>query len=229
MKSCCHRLVWRVFRTSHGFTLVELLVVMGIIGLLMSILVPVLGRVRAMGRDARCLGNLRQWGQATYLYVLANDGFLPSDGSPNGTSTQEGWYVDLPAMLEIPPYHAMPWRTNAAIVPEPSLWICPSNRRRSNGKNLFHYCLNQHVNGTGSLNGPACLSSINQPHRTVWMFDNGKLAAVAQQNNVHSNLHSGGAQFLFLDGHVARIRNTAYWDYKTNKGRTNNPEIVWIP
>ena len=65
--------------------------------------------------------------------------------------------------------------------------------------------------------------------RSVWLFDNGGLAAVAQQNNVHTNLHNQGAQFVFLDGHVARFRNTEYWNFSTNKGITNNPELVWIP
>jgi prepilin-type processing-associated H-X9-DG protein len=61
------------------------------------------------------------------------------------------------------------------------------------------------------------------------LFDNGGQAAVAQQNNVHSNLHSRGAQFTFLDGHAARFKSTAYWDFKEDKGRTNNPDVVWIP
>jgi prepilin-type processing-associated H-X9-DG protein len=52
---------------------------------------------------------------------------------------------------------------------------------------------------------------------------------VAQWNNVHSNLHNHGAQFVFLDGHVARFNNKAYWNFKTGQGLTNNPELVWIP
>jgi len=55
------------------------------------------------------------------------------------------------------------------------------------------------------------------------------LAGVAQQNNVHTNLHSRGAQFTFLDGHARRFNNLDYWDFSTNRGRTNNPELVWVP
>jgi prepilin-type processing-associated H-X9-DG protein len=61
------------------------------------------------------------------------------------------------------------------------------------------------------------------------LFDNGGLAPAAQWNNVHSNLHNHGAQFVFLDGHAARFRNTEYWNFKTGKGITNNPALVWIP
>ena len=63
----------------------------------------------------------------------------------------------------------------------------------------------------------------------VGLFDNGGLAGVAQQNNVHTNLHSKGAHFALLDGHAARFRNTEYWDFAINKGRTNSPSLIWIP
>ena len=58
---------------------------------------------------------------------------------------------------------------------------------------------------------------------------NGGAAPVAQQNNVHTNLHSRGANFLFLDGHVLRFRNSAYWDFRGSRGITNNPELIWFP
>jgi prepilin-type processing-associated H-X9-DG protein len=131
--------------------------------------------------------------------------------------------------MNLPRYHDMPWRTNADADLGHTIWICPSNPRRSNGNNLFHYCLNDHVNDTGTNNRPTRMVSIQRPSATVWLFDNGKLAAVAQQNNVHTSLHNRGAQFVFLDGHAARFRNTEYWNFTTGKGITNNPELVWIP
>ena len=215
-------------KAERAFTLVELLVVIAIIALLAGLLLPTLGRAKAAARATACLNHLKQWGLATHLFAQENEDFLPRDGSPNGTSVNDGWYNDLPRALGLPTYKEMPWRTNAAIVPGQSLWLCPANPRRSNGNNLFHYCLNEHVNATGSGN-QVKHSSLPQPGRTVWLFDNGKLAAVAQQNNVHTNLHGRGAQFTFLDGHSERRRNTEYWDFAANRGRTNNPELIWIP
>ena len=58
-------------RRSRAFTLVELLVVIGIIALLISILLPTLGKAREASKRAVCLANLRTIGQAYQLY--AND------------------------------------------------------------------------------------------------------------------------------------------------------------
>lgn len=203
--------------------------VIGVIALLVALLAPALARAKGHIRATTCLNNLRQWGIATQLYAAGNDDFLPPEGSPNGLSVTAGWYINLPRELGLKPYNEMSWRTNPAAALGRSIWICPANTNRSNGDNLFHYCLNEHVDDTGAEDRPVRLGSIQCPAQVVWLFDNGKRAAVAQQNNAHSNLHSGGAQFLFLDGHVRRFRNMAYWDFTLNKGRTNNPEIVWIP
>ena len=211
-----------------GFTLIELLVVIAIIAILASLLLPALVDAKTKVYSTACLNNLKQWSLATQLFATDNDQWLPKDGAPNGISTTEGWYVDLPQLLDLAPYRAMAWRTNAAIEPGRSLWICPSNRRRSNGTNLFHYCLNRHVNRSG-VGNQIQLTSVHWPERTVWLFDNGKAAAVAQENNVHTNLHSHGAQFGFLDGHAARFSNRDYWDFAADKGRTNNPDLAWFP
>lgn len=213
---------------SQGVSLLEVLAVFAIIAMLMAIALPAMAKARRSARDLGCVHNLREWGRATQLYAAENQDKLPKDGSPNGLSKDEGWYIDLPKIILLPTYPELPWRTNPAANPAPSPWLCPSNPLRSNGNNLFHYCLNEHVNGRGG-GRRADLSSIRRPASLIWMFDNGKLAAVAQQNNVHTNLHKRGAHFLFLDGHVSHFANTAYWDFDTNRGLTNNPSLQWFP
>ena len=202
--------------------------VIAVIAILSALLLSVLNHVRVASEATTCRGNLKQWGVATYLFVSDNDGLLPTDGSFSGSSTEKGWYIDLPRAIGLPSYHEMPWRTNAEIDPGHCIWICPSNPRRSNGNELFHYCLNKNVNGNGTDN-QVQLANIHRPAVTVWLFDNGGVAAVAQWNNVHSNLHNHGAQFVFLDGHVSRFRNREYWNFTSDQGITNNPELVWIP
>jgi prepilin-type N-terminal cleavage/methylation domain-containing protein/prepilin-type processing-associated H-X9-DG protein len=213
----------------RAFTLIELLVVIAIIAILASLLLPGVSKAKSKAHGVTCLNNLRQWVLAMQLYVLEHDDYLPPEGTGTTLNQQTGWYVALPKEMGLGDYFQMPWRTNANVPVGKSIWICPANSRRSNGNNLFHYCMNEHIDETGENDHPVKLSSVPLTTSVVWLFDNGKLAARAQQNNVHTNIHDGGANFAFLDGHVQRFRNVDYWDFLENKGRTNNPSLIWKP
>src|SRR5687767_11923981 len=60
-----------------GFTLTELLVVIGLITVLISMLLPTLGRVRAAANATTCMSNIRQMGNAWTMYLAENRGRLP--------------------------------------------------------------------------------------------------------------------------------------------------------
>ena len=64
-------------RERAAFTLVELLIVIAIMGVLLGLLMPAMGRAREMARRASCLSNLRQVHQSFLLFAEENDGRVP--------------------------------------------------------------------------------------------------------------------------------------------------------
>ena len=69
-----------------GFTLVELLVVIGIIALLLSVLLPALNKARTAGQITACLSNIRQLSMAVITYANENKGTMPEAVYQNKTS-----------------------------------------------------------------------------------------------------------------------------------------------
>jgi prepilin-type N-terminal cleavage/methylation domain-containing protein len=73
-------------KKKKGFTLIELLVVIAIIAVLLSILMPALGKVKGIARDVICRSNLKQWGMIWTLYTNDYQGKFPYaiSGWPRG-------------------------------------------------------------------------------------------------------------------------------------------------
>jgi prepilin-type N-terminal cleavage/methylation domain-containing protein/prepilin-type processing-associated H-X9-DG protein len=220
----------------RAFTLIELLVVIAIVAILAAMLLPALSKAKATAKGTACISNLKQWSLAGQLYAGENNDYLTTDGVGTPSESQllnpktHGWYIELPAMIDVQRYVDVPWRMDPAIAPDHSIWICPSNPRRAsvpsaNYHNLFHYCMNQDMNGTGSGN-QVKISSLLKSSATIYLFDNEQKPAIGDGGSI-TNMHNG-ANFSFADGHVKHFKKSEYYN-GTGYGITNNPDLIWFP
>src|SRR2546421_4528849 len=89
-----------------GFTLVELLVVIGIIAVLIGIILPVLGNARRQARIVQCASSLRQFGLANQMHVNEQHGWCVPVKTAAGSNTDPAYYGTL---------SYIPWYMNAIM------------------------------------------------------------------------------------------------------------------
>jgi prepilin-type N-terminal cleavage/methylation domain-containing protein/prepilin-type processing-associated H-X9-DG protein len=123
----------------RGFTLVELLVCIGMIVMLIAILLPAVRKSVEAGRQVSCLNHLRQIAQATLLYCADNEGTFPSGaavgiaGSPPSDLPRPSDWIFWKTGLSAP-YNALPYSDTARSAvgryigsSAPTVFRCPSD------------------------------------------------------------------------------------------------------
>jgi len=132
----------KMSRRSHrkAFTLVELLVVIGIIAVLIALLLPALTKARQQAMRAACGSNIRQLTMATVMYANANKGIVPIEManmvSPNYYILPGNFRRDMYVAMGFPDPETATIKYTDTTAPDPtklliknSPLMCPSNPR----------------------------------------------------------------------------------------------------
>lgn len=113
-----------ILRKQLAYTLIELLIVIGIVAVLAAILFPVFLTVRAKARQGVCISNLRQIGQAVFLYAQDYDSLYPEGADPVDKYTNDWFgtpYAQIAPNLVLLPQLLNPYSKDNRI------WMCPSD------------------------------------------------------------------------------------------------------
>lgn len=114
-----------------AFTLIELLVVIAIIGILAAILLPVLSKAKTRAQASKCMGNLKQMGSGTLLYLEDNSDKLMLGGlryRVNGTPYHFAWDDLLQSYVGGSMNAAQRMQDGAPALVAPALLRCPSDK-----------------------------------------------------------------------------------------------------
>jgi prepilin-type N-terminal cleavage/methylation domain-containing protein/prepilin-type processing-associated H-X9-DG protein len=198
-------------KKSAGFTLVELLVVVAIIGILVGLLLTALAGGKAKAHNSVCINNLRQLGLATRLYAEDNRGRMPSaEVLPTDPITPA---TPLPRICDVLASYI--GKTTSAATNRVTVFKCPSDQTTLfttegssyewnaalNGqriddtrtKNDFMFLLDRN---TGKLAWSTNFAMTLPPQTTPLLLD---------YEDFHPRLPHSGKNVVYMDNHVAPL------------------------
>ena len=203
-----------------AFTLLELLVVIGIVGLLAGLLLPALSRSKEKARGIKCLGNVKQLLLGWKLYADDHDGELvPNIEPPNGTGGWVQGWMD---------YSGSTANTNTAFLVDPQfaglglylenarIFKCPSDRSTATINGQTHPRVRSYAmsNAMGDPLGGLALPS--PPYQTY-------------MNMADIVAPSPDRAFVFLDEHPDSINNGVFGVFMADPSQPQQNAILDYP
>ena len=215
---------------SRGISLLELLVAIAVIAILLSLLLPVVSKMRNSAQQTECVSNLHQIGTLVNLYAADHNGELPSSTTP---APGGAWIWDsygggiIPEPLE---YAGFPQggvltymagyraggimsRENYEAPAAKHIFNCPSNSCDDPRFDHVGYIANQNLMVTHRDPNPVRLIQVEEPAKLILAADNNVDGPEPDLNRwyfgnsnwdtrIGFHRHNSGANCLFLDGSV---------------------------
>jgi prepilin-type processing-associated H-X9-DG protein/prepilin-type N-terminal cleavage/methylation domain-containing protein len=208
--------MWRRRSKRLAFTLVEVLVVIGIIAVLIGLLLPAMSRARESAKTVKCAAQLRSIGQALFSYAAVNRGSLPAWSGwhvAGGDGTGEdapgpAWTEQLAAFLADPtnPVYNCPsfpeeYRINYFLAARYSFATGRHNLKFSEIRLASSFVLSGDC--TQAALYPRSFGTTNYQHDDADKDDATQQGVVFASEPGGMNMHRGGNNVLFADGHVS--------------------------
>ena len=229
---------WSARRFPKAFTLVELLVVIAIVGILASLLLPVLSKSKASALQIQCVSQLKQIALALQMYAADNQDFMPW---PNWGTNSTGWLYALsngvpPAPSDSAYQQGLLWH----YIREVKVYWCPIDYTNTpyfaeRKEKLSSYIMNGAT--MGYYMGPSSarthkLSSMNPSAYATWepsdkppydpakVFNDG--ASFPNDDEGPSRRHNAGCNVSAFDGHVQFLKFALFEQEQYDK-----PGLLW--
>lgn len=193
--------------TSRGFTLIELMVVIGISAILGAVLFSVGTNVMAQSAASKCMSNLRQVGVAFNLYAAENNNCFPAANPKDIPGTRWGgdWFNPRTNGIEYSPA-----AYGGGLDAWKKITICPKNASK---EGTFPYCVNYNVLIPSGRTVATSMLTLPKPSQIVVLADSpaekgawggGVWDATGSAARL-ANRHGEKANMLWADGHVSSL------------------------
>ncbi|MDQ8207988.1 prepilin-type N-terminal cleavage/methylation domain-containing protein [Coraliomargarita sp. SDUM461003] len=203
----------------NGFSLIELLTAVAVLGILAAILIPTIANVRTKASSAKCTSQLRQIGGAFQMYLQDNNNLLPKSALGDPFSGQSPYYNRDPRRIQTlfgsywGALKANSWSNSEANMSYDGTLSWPEweNNRRGNGPSLIGNWPLKLTNSETPATKPPWGKSyllIENPSQAVMytesdaeLIPNAGWSSALPEKPIHGNFRNA----LFFDGHVEQL------------------------